>query len=474
MRYRTWVSSSLVFFVVLALLIAPALAQEADKEDTGSRDAPADRKQASINLLVEGDPHLAKLMGQLYHIAGMEKIAREAGYSGKFTSIVFLREGRFVAQLSVRQIRQHTEEPPELVLRRLGNHLQRFLNAVAGPRPDATERREAAGQLAERSAREVSDLRGRLTELRRDMIRRGGGISPEGLEHQCRELQNRKMMLQVELAGLRARREAIMKHIAPRERRPATGEEDSRLKLEKLKLKKLETQLAFHERKLKRLQSANKRIPGTASRAEIERAHLKVEELALDLQSQKEVIRSHVDRAKPGLPIELEERDHALLKLKHMMSQLELAKAQQARVAKLGANNSLSKRIDQQIALLQDQIDERRAQLKQLMRSESLAARNDQLADVEIETATIEAKLGAIEKMLGRLKPEELQRIAEEMEEIRRRLEGALDRRAAAREELAELKRQQAELRPPKITVLDDLIAEDKNEKQTDEPGKEK
>ena len=462
MRYPRLAILFLVVFMCLTLGLLPALAQELNIQDMKKPDTASAQRPMSVKILIEGSPNWADMMEQLCQVSDVIKIANQAGYNAECLPGMCLREGRFITQLTVLQMDDTpVKETPKAVLKKMSDHLQRFLNTVAGPRQDEIKEREAAAKRVRESEREVTRLREYLTELKRHMLRQGGGNSLEGLSHQRRELQNQRSMFQVELAGLRARREAIVKHIATQDKQVAAEARDSQRKLEELKLKKLEVQLAYKDRERQLLESRYNQ--GTGPLSDLERARLTVAELKLDIEWQQEVLRGLAAKNKTQ---PYRQRTQPDAELKYLESAIKVQEKDLKRMRELvkKAPGTIPLRDVEQAELelikLQCSLEDRRRDNEREPRNEFLTGLTHQLADIEIETATIEAKCVAIDKMLNKLNLEKLQNIAEEIEVVEGRLEETLDRRAAAREQLAKLERQQEGLQPPKVTVLDDVSME--------------
>lgn len=254
MRYRKPIASFLIILAIEVVLVSSGFAQSIVEAAPGEHPGPVAREQASAWLMIEGDPRLLGTVEPMLPASGIEEVARQAGYGCEFICIPSVVQGRVVVKLKVYQAESVVNEFPVTLWPTMADQLQRFLDTVAAPRPDDVKQFAQARQRAEQSEQEVGALRQELRSLKCYLIQRGGGISPEGLGRQCRELQNQKMMIQVESAGLRARRKAVATHVATTQQ----SMEKNTLQSNE-ELKELEHMCANCEVQLKRIKAIHER-----------------------------------------------------------------------------------------------------------------------------------------------------------------------------------------------------------------------
>lgn len=267
---------------------------------------------------VEMLPADAHVMSQIVeHADNVCQIARAAGYNCCFKSL------SDVAGTSPKSIEttpagcifgyivlvpRESESPgdPREVAQRVAKELERFLGTkLHAPRIRAAiQKEEKACFLVSIREREVAELQARVISYTSISTERCGGISIEGSDQQLRELRGQRMMLEIDLAGLRAQRKAVLKRIAERKDQLAKQADEPDYELEKL-----ENVSRSYRRDYERLQEANKKMPGSVPLNEIEHVKTEMRQAELNIQAHQARKRQTHDDLLAGLSQQLSDID---------------------------------------------------------------------------------------------------------------------------------------------------------------------
>lgn len=226
MRDRRTIRAALLLLPAAMLCVVPLFAQE-DPADPASPERPGDRpaveaaktsKQVVATLLIQRLPGGVALPRQMDDF-GVREVAADAGY--RFEIIRWASQHLiFQGDITLVPVRDDAEANHGAVFERIADRLREHLTTIA--REQSQQRLDEAGHRAEEAEREVGELQTKLRKHRLDMA--GRGILPRGLEEQTARLHDTRLTLQVDLAGMRARREAILAHLTEQKER-LTGEQ---------------------------------------------------------------------------------------------------------------------------------------------------------------------------------------------------------------------------------------------------------
>lgn len=370
--------------LVLAMTIASTtIGLDDTKNATAGPSEENAQKQtvpASAWISIDGHPKLLHATARLLSMSGLDGIASEAGYGFQFQSNRSVAEDRLIIQIIIHPRREVFDKvvhgDPRRVFAAMADHLRKFLNAAVASRPDETVRlEEARGRLGE-IEQELDRLRKTSRDLRIREIELSGGLPSEAIGNQCRELQTQKLMLDVELAGLRARREAVLQRLAISEKRVAERREEP-----DFDLKRLEATVRLHQNNYKRLLEANRRIPGSISQGEVEQARLELERAQLEIESHRQ--------ARKRQP-----QDELLAALNGQLAQIDIDAATVE--AKLRA-------IEKLLSRLEPENLRRQAALQAL--AADVEATNSRLEQVVDQRAAARRELARLEERTGAMQP---------------------------------------------------------------------
>ncbi len=200
---------------VVATLLAPALADETDKKAPRYHAIVRGGRQATAILLITSNPRTFEVKPGMVQQLLNQPMMRATDIKAEIKYIHFHplpggREGSVIGTISI----QGTGEIDEKLLKITGDRLQNILSNLARATSMDPFRRDhnLASSEVGRARKDVETLSQKAQEYRKRLLREG--IVPEKLGEQIAMLDRERFSLQVELAGLRARHDAIMPHIA--------------------------------------------------------------------------------------------------------------------------------------------------------------------------------------------------------------------------------------------------------------------
>ncbi len=287
-RFRSMLPLVLVLTVNLPLGLFPA---EAEAQPSGHD--PAYPHQHRAWLIVDNIPLAAEIPGELYSgieilsvFAAPEWLAEATPDPGKyaisFNPFRSTRVGGVFGQLVVacREERPPAEVKKIVALaeKKFEQALREIHEANMAPLYDRLKRAEfrlaEARDVAEKRRIDVQSLRTRLVQF---------DASPEGIDQQQNTLRQDRLKLRVELVGLKARREAIVRAVAEAsDKLNAISDEQQRELAELAKIVDLRGQQLA---RVKGLYKGN-----SASISEIQQAELEVARAKADLAERRRLI----------------------------------------------------------------------------------------------------------------------------------------------------------------------------------------
>ncbi|NLE37275.1 MAG: hypothetical protein GX621_04545 [Pirellulaceae bacterium] len=290
MRDRRTIRAALLLLPAAMLCVVPLFAQEvprdpASPESFGDRPAvEAEKTPKPVVAKFEirqwpGDIPLPRQVDG----SGIHKVASDAGYRLEVDGWHGYKYGEYPVlffQIALVPIRDDAEADHGAVFERIADRLREHLTTFV--REQSQKRLDEARHRAEEAEREVGELQAKLRKHRLDMA--GRGILPRGLEEQTARLHDMRLTLQVDLAGMRARREAILNHLKSQ----ADRQIEEQHRRAALRIRFLEKSLAVSEADYRRLLEANTKTPGVIPARDITQASLRVEETKSQIDALRE------------------------------------------------------------------------------------------------------------------------------------------------------------------------------------------
>ena len=277
--------TAMILLFTLCLIAGPttnlvAVAQSESAEERECQTNPArhtyhrtvvitcDPSLNSMVITLLGDPsrNIRPGMGDGSYPIDLSFLSAESGHIVMGVSIQSHDEPQAVEVCSAAMKRV------ELVLGRIS---KACLDPLRDALSDAAERRDIA-------LRRAFDLQHELSEIRRQIVKLNG--FSEGLDDQIRALTRDRLALRAELAGLHARHEAIVKHIAKAKDESIANEDPNR------DLAYLHEVVRLRQQQYERALQANKVKPGTVTQSDFVEVRLKLIEAEAELAERRHTI----------------------------------------------------------------------------------------------------------------------------------------------------------------------------------------
>jgi hypothetical protein len=274
-----------VLLVIIVSVASPAFPREAVTEAKTRQPTEPAFEQTMAWLLIDGPPTLRSLLranqdDEVQMMLGIHEVAAKAGYKLDFGLLPSVVEERIVMMVVLTRQRGAAAEDSQAVFRKVAEQMKHFLTAIADPGSEQKKRQlEEARKLANDTHHEMLQLRVSLRRQRLELAAKG--MAPEALEDQLHRSKQEQMSLDVELAGLRARREAVIKHME--ECRKDMANDQERPDGELAELRRV---LGAREEQLEKVMAAFK--AGRLPDSEVSEARARIAELRAQIARRRE------------------------------------------------------------------------------------------------------------------------------------------------------------------------------------------
>ena len=273
---------------VVATLLAPARADEADKKAPPLYTVTRGGRQAKAILLITSNPHTFEVKPGMVQFLISQTDLSSGENDGKvrmfFNPLPGGRPGSVIGYLEVAGSGKVTDE----LLKTIENRLQKiFLKLADASATTYYAALDSAEEEANMAQRDVEELSHQAQEHRNRLLR--DGIMPKKLGEQIAKIDRERFSLQVELAGLEARHNTLLPLI------DKTGDKIEIAKdkaFESLQPLKGVTELRANE--LKRARELLK--TARASRRELDDAEVKLYMAQAELAERRRTIAEDCDR----------------------------------------------------------------------------------------------------------------------------------------------------------------------------------
>ncbi|HBO45284.1 MAG TPA: hypothetical protein DD670_15425 [Planctomycetaceae bacterium] len=287
MRDRRTIRAALLLLPAAMLCGVPLFAQEVPA-DPASPEPPGDRPAVEaenvpkhfIARLQIDSPRQIIDPQRYIDSPGFHKVAAEAGYRFEIISWSAGSDFGGLGEVALVPIRDDADPNYHAVFEQIANRLQNHLTTIN--REKSETRLDEARHRAEEAENAIRELQAKLRKQRLDLAARG--VMPRGLEEQTARLHEMRLTLQVDLAGMRARREEILKHLEAQTDRLLEAQH----RRAAVRIRFLEKSLEVSEADYRRLLEANTKTPGVVPASHIEQAKLRVEETKSQIDSLRE------------------------------------------------------------------------------------------------------------------------------------------------------------------------------------------